>query len=414
MDTSLKLEGKAWNTFLDVELAPQTKVLYRRWIQFFMKHCEVCEPDKLLELGTVHQIEDKIIGWLGALKDSGKATATMRTALACIIFFYSCNRIKLDSKFIARRIPKKPALPHRSPTKEELAAIVDAANLRGKALTGLFASSGVRVGAVPILKIRHHRKLKQHELEHYDCSCKDRSQPLRFDGYLLNVYEGEEEHYFSFVSEEASKWLDTYQKMRENAGELLTPNSPLFREEFDVEKPEVVKNPSLCNELMLQSFMSRLAISSGVKRVVRSNGKINPGGHRNEWKNVHGYRMFFSTAATNAGVNFSFKELMLGHHLNLEKSYYDSNNPRSVHAALAEYLKMQDAVTLFSTSRLERENAILKTQTTEMENKISDMKIHDIADLRALVSTLSDEVLTLRKQISEKPRLDEESSPDHF
>jgi hypothetical protein len=114
-----------------------------------------------------------------------------------------------------------------------------------------------------------------------------------------------------------------------------------------------------------------LAISAGVKPIVKK-GATHQGAHRNEWKNVHGYRMFFSTAATNAGVNFSFKELMLGHHLNLEKSYYDSNNPRSVHAALAEYLKMQDAVTLFSTSRLERDNTVLREQVTEIQDLRED------------------------------------------
>lgn len=61
MSASFKLEGKAWNTFLDVKLAIQTKSLYSRWIQIFMKHCKVIDPDKLLELGTAHQIEDKII-----------------------------------------------------------------------------------------------------------------------------------------------------------------------------------------------------------------------------------------------------------------------------------------------------------------------------------------------------------------
>jgi hypothetical protein len=150
MSITLKLEGKAWDNFLDVELAPQTKILYSRWVQIFMEYCRVQEPDKLLELGTIHQIEDKIIAWLGKLKDSGKATATMRTALACIVFFYSSNRVKVDSKFIGRRIPKKPPLPHRSPTKDELIAIVEAANLKGKALIGFLASTGVRLIRIPV------------------------------------------------------------------------------------------------------------------------------------------------------------------------------------------------------------------------------------------------------------------------
>jgi len=372
MSIALKLEGKAWSNFQDTELAPLTKKFYSRWLGLFMEHCEVDMPDKLLELGTVHEIEDRIIQWLGTLKEAGKATATMKGALASVVFFYSCNRVKIDSRYVGRRIPRKPTLPHRSPTKEEVAAIVEAANMRGKALAGLFASSGVRVGAVPHLKIRHRRKVTPDEMEHKDCSCKDRSQPLRFNGYLLNVYEGDPEQYFTFVSEEAGRWLDTYHNLRKNAGEVLGPNSPLFREEFDMEKPAIVAEPSQCTEGMIKTFMSRAAITAGVKPIVRINGDAKPGAHRHEWKNIHGYRMFFSTAATNAGVNFSFKELMLGHHLNLEKSYYDSNNPRSVHAALAEYLKMQDAVTLFTNSLLERDNKVLREQVTEIQDLRDD------------------------------------------
>jgi len=398
-NSGLKLEGKAWSSFQDVELAPQTKKLYSWWIENFMGFCKVKNPDKLLEFGTskkaVHQIEDKVIAWLGVLKDSGKASATMRTALACVVLFYSCNRVKLDNKFISRRIPKKPGRLHRSPTKEEVAAIVEAANLRGKALLGLLASTGVRLGAIPPLKMRHRRNVKPEELEHHDCSCKDRSQPLRFNGYLLNVYEGEEEQYFTFISQEAGKWLDTYFRMRENAGEDLKPNSPLIREEFDIAKPDVVEKPFSCKEIGLQSFMTRLQITAGVKAIVKK-GEQHQGSIRKEWKNVHGFRAFFSTAATNAGVNFSFKELMLGHHLNLEKSYYDSNNPRSVHAALAEYLKMQDAVTLFSSSRLERDNLALREQVTE----IQDLREYKI-ESSSLIATMARQLKEQAKQIEE-------------
>jgi len=393
---TLKLEGKAWSTFLEVELAPATKWLYGRCVHDFMKYCKVENPDKLLDLGTVQQIEDKVIAWLGSLKDEGKATATMRTALASVVFFYSCNRITLNSKFIARRIPKKPTIPHRSPTKEEVAAIIEAGSLRAKALVGTLASTGIRLGAIPPLKVRHRREAKPEELEHRDCSCKDRSQPLRFKGYLLNVYEGEDEQYFTFISEEASRWVDTYLNMRKRSGEALGPNSPLFREEFDIEKPDSVLHPSRCKEMTLQACLSRLAISAGVKPIIKR-GAIYQGAHRNEWKNVHGYRMFFSTAATNAGVNFSFKELMLGHHLNLEKSYYDSNNPRSVHATLAEYLKMQDAVTLFSSSRLERDNAVLREQVTE----IQDLR-DDNTKLNKIVAEQAKQLEAISKKIESK------------
>ncbi|HKZ62255.1 MAG TPA: hypothetical protein VJZ68_07575 [Nitrososphaera sp.] len=219
-----------------------------------MEQCKVKEPYKLLELGTVQQIEDRIISWLGTLKGSGKATATMKTALACVVFFYSCNRVKVENKYIGRRLPKMLALPHRSPTKAELGGIIEAANLRGEALANTLASTGVRIGAIPELKLRRRRKVKPEELEHHDCRCKDRSRPQRFNGYLLNAYDGEEEQYFAFMSEESSKWLDTYHKMRQNAGEVTGSNRPLFRELFDIERPEIVKNPSLCHDVSCSPF----------------------------------------------------------------------------------------------------------------------------------------------------------------
>lgn len=81
--------------------------------------------------------------------------------------------------------------------------------------------------------------------------------------------------------------------MRQKAGEILTSNSPLFREEFDIEKAEVVANPTKCSEGMLKTFMSRAAISAGVKPMMRVGTDIEsePGAYRHEWKNVHGYRM---------------------------------------------------------------------------------------------------------------------------
>lgn len=178
MHTELESKGKAWSNFQDTETAPLTKKFYARWIGLFMDHCGVEEPDELLQLGTVNETEGIIIKWLGTLKDSGKATATMKGALAIVAFFYSCNRMRIDTKFVGRRIPKKPGLPHRSPTKQEIATIVESANMRGKVLAGVLASSGVRIGAIPPLKRRHTRKVTPEELEHQDCNCKDRSQSL--------------------------------------------------------------------------------------------------------------------------------------------------------------------------------------------------------------------------------------------
>lgn len=86
---------------------------------------------------------------------------------------------------------------------------------------------------------------------------------------VKQIYEGEEEQYFTFASEESSKWMNTYHAMRENAGETLTQNSPLFREEFDIEKDDVVKNPQVIKEGTVHPFLMRLAMTAGVKKQLK-------------------------------------------------------------------------------------------------------------------------------------------------
>jgi hypothetical protein len=48
----------------------------------------------------------------------------------------------------------------RVPTLDELREIVGAADIRGKALTLVLVSSGVREGAIPRLRVSHYSKLR--------------------------------------------------------------------------------------------------------------------------------------------------------------------------------------------------------------------------------------------------------------
>jgi hypothetical protein len=72
------------------------------------------------------------------------------------------------------------------------------------------ASAGIRQGAIPSLKIKHLQYRK------------------------LIVYENEPEQHFTFISFECHKAIDSYLDMRKRYGEVLTPESYLVREQFDV------------------------------------------------------------------------------------------------------------------------------------------------------------------------------------
>jgi hypothetical protein len=100
------------------------------------------------------------------------------------------------------------------PTLVELREILDAADNRGKALTLVLASSGIREGAVPSLRVSNYSKIKAPPLSDIGGSMNSgNSGPINrgvqqlLAGKLV-IYHGEPESYSAFISPEACIALD--------------------------------------------------------------------------------------------------------------------------------------------------------------------------------------------------------------
>ena len=117
------------------------------------------------------------------------------------------NDFYLNWKKIRRVLPsaRRYALD-RIPTVEEIRKIVDVADLRGKALTLLFISSGVREGAIEYLQVQ-------------DYSVIERDDKIAV-GRLI-VYRGEPEMHVVFITTEAVYALDRYIQFRSTQEEYL-------------------------------------------------------------------------------------------------------------------------------------------------------------------------------------------------
>jgi integrase len=127
--------------------------------------------DELLSLAAINKdnpvvvIEDRIIDWLVSLR--GTITyGTRRTYLAALTTFYEINDINIRKKRIARFLGQESTRKYkdRAYTTEEIRKILDFADIRSKALVLLLASSGIRIGAVSELKIRHLKKIPDYNL----------------------------------------------------------------------------------------------------------------------------------------------------------------------------------------------------------------------------------------------------------
>jgi hypothetical protein len=79
----------------------------------------------------------------------------------------------------------------------------------------------------------------------------------------------------------------------------------------------------------------------------------------------HSLRRFFNTCLMNSNVAYSFKELLMGHSVKLDDTYYNKDSETSRQKLIFEFTKAVDALTINEQYRL-------KKKIVEYEDKLKD------------------------------------------
>ncbi|HYA84380.1 MAG TPA: hypothetical protein VEH06_13170, partial [Candidatus Bathyarchaeia archaeon] len=181
---------------------PWTRDPYERRLINFLTSSEVrMTPDEFVSLAknpqTASEAEKKIVSFIlkeNDRKENGKITAsTVGNALKAVRTLLEMNDVThFNWKKMKRILPKarKYALD-RNPTAEEIRDILQVADLRGKPLTLLFISGGIREGAVEGLKVRDYTRTDR---QGQSISYKNQGATTVTLGRLV-VYNGEPERY---------------------------------------------------------------------------------------------------------------------------------------------------------------------------------------------------------------------------
>jgi len=227
-------------------------------------------------------------------QDRKLSSATVSVRIAAISHFYEMNDVIINWRELKKFKGRHRNITEDRPyTRDEIKKLVDVAPLRDKAIILLMASSGVRRGAIPFLRVRDITRIDEYKQ------------------YKINVYKKEQESYITYCTPECTKFIEQYMKWRERLGEKITPNTPLFRTEFD---------PVL--QLNRPQAIGVEGIAGAIKRLINDTAaRISTGG-RTEIMQTHGFRKFFKTTCINAGMNPLYSEYVMGHRSGLTKSYF--------------------------------------------------------------------------------------------
>ena len=195
------------------------------------------------------------------------------------------NDVALNWKKIRRLLP--PARGYaldRIPTIDEIREILDAADSRGKALTLTLLTSGLREGAIESLRISDHSPIHSGE---------------KIVAGKIIAYNNEPERYTTFITPEALNSLEKYLEFRRDHDEVLSYQSPLFRDKFDPirgmyghGKKNAEINVIQMTAPAVRQYYNRLFYHIGIRAEKK---------RRHEFS-VHGFRKYFKTRCELAGM----------------------------------------------------------------------------------------------------------------
>lgn len=131
-----------------------------------------------------------------SLKKQGKGFAAISNYVSAICKYYKMNDVVLDTNKIHQYLPEfRKSKKDRAYRYEEIHRLLDVADERMRAIIFLLASTGMRIRAIPGLRLRNLEKVESD-----------------YDIYKFTVYEGFNEEYITFCTPECTR-AKQYQKM---------------------------------------------------------------------------------------------------------------------------------------------------------------------------------------------------------
>lgn len=307
-----------------------------------------------------------------------------------IKLFCEMNDVMVNWKKLSRKLPPgRHYANDRAPTKAEIKTLLEYPDRRIAPAILTMVSSGIRIGGWETLCWGDIEPLTKE------------GEPATKEGQVaaakLRVYPGDREEYYTFLSGEAFRSIESYIAFRKSQGETIGPKSPVLRDLFV---------PDRSGEGLPQKPV-RLA-TNGVKRLLENalkktglRGKLPEGKRRHEWQGAHGFRKFFKSVCENRMKSLNV-EMLLGHDTGLNESYYRP----STKELLADYLKaMPDLTILEKVEAQQSEDVVqLKSRVQELDQRVAQLEAEKQGMFDRFQGMIDKALETRRAELKAKPR----------
>jgi len=391
--------------------APETKRQYPKRLEVFLDYLKF--PGSNTEEKANHfydfilhdpkTFQNALLNYI--MFQSGRASkgeisqSTIPNYYKPIKLFCDMNDIIINWRLVTRGIPKgRHASEDRVPTRDEIKKLLEYPDRRIKPIVLTMTSSGIRLGAWDYLKWKHVIPFTSEQKSSEIIAAK------------IIVYAGENEQYYSFITQEAYQSLKDWMNYRESYGEKITGESWLMRNLWKTtnmrygSKTGLAQNPIRLRSSGVKSLMCKALFQQNVRPILKKGNK------RHEFKGLHGFRKYFKTNCE-PYMKPANVELLLGHDLGISKSYYkplekdvlnDYMKTNTVLSFYADDIALNKKIQDLETTN-ENNVYLIKGKLLEKDEEISQLREKEGIN-RDAISNLSDQLNLLMIQIKELKR----------
>jgi integrase len=351
-----------YRNFINSCKSEATKNDYRKGLSYFMNYLNIESAKEdyscLIDGRDTKIIQTDIINWIIHMKDTvGLSPASINLYTAAVNHFYTMNDITLNIRRINAFKPEFHNVVEDQPyTREQIKLLLDKAEQRNRAIILLLSSSGMRVGALHNLKVGDLTPIDKYNI------------------YQIHVYKRSKSKYITFCTPECRKEIDLHLQYRKRYGELITDKSPVFRTTFNRNDQFKAANKiKPFSTVGIKCMVNELLNTTGIRPSQKMTEGMKHTSNRTNLMEVHGFRKFFDTTCTTAGMDSLYTELLMGHDIGLKGRYtkLTSENLLEGNDKNLGYISVIDSLTINEENRLRRQ---IKTQK-ENENELHGIKI---------------------------------------
>lgn len=340
----------AYRNFSASIKSSETKRLYTHHLFQFLSYKSHISIDELL-----HQdhktTEMDIIDLIIDLKENKcLSSSSLNNFIAALVHFFSINDVVLNRKKISKFMGEhEHKFEYRSYTHDEIGQLLSVMDERGKAVVLLMASTGMRVGAIPTLKLKH---LKRWEID-------DQGTHV----YQIEVYANSQKYkYKTFCTPECAKSIDQYLELRRRHGENIKQDSntgnwlpidiPLIIKQFNKNSNVHVVEPIVAHSISLKIIVTKLQ-QLGIRKkiMITEDSQEYRSKFRHDLHPCHSLRIFAVTNMQRSKLDKTIREMLVGHSTGLDAVYYKPQEEE----ILTEYLKAVDNLTINNEFRLKKQ-----------------------------------------------------------